>query len=148
MDTNYLLKFIVEKVPTFENPTLLDSEGVAYHYTSHWDKIQAFGKFLGAKIDEDLDRTQLTPISPPAKDDPGIVFAYENEAEAREEADGLDVVKIRYRKAVKAFHSHENDYMDFTDNYMIEKGYEGVIKRGPYATLLIISTDILSFERI
>lgn len=62
-------EFICNKIPKFQDIELLDTEGIAYHYTPHWDKIQAKGKFLVAKVAENLDSTQKNLISAPASPD-------------------------------------------------------------------------------
>lgn len=79
-------------IPTFQNLEIIEA-GIAYHYTSHYNKILELGKFLGAPIDKNLDKTQVTLISPPATNDPGVVFAYLDSSDAKEEGFGCDVVE-------------------------------------------------------
>lgn len=149
MDIYSLLQFIEGVVPTFQDIELIDQEGVAYHYTPHWNKIQESGRFLGADIGSNLDCTQSSIISAPALYDPGVVFAYEQVAEAREEGFDLDIIKITYRKALKAFHTQEN-YLDSMTDIEIGLLYPSseFKERDKLATILMLNTDIVAFEKI
>lgn len=122
--------FISESVPVFANLEII-GEGFAFHYTPNYNSIVSHGSFLGAPIDENLDQTQITLYSLPAIHDPGVVFAYLDENDAREEGfgDNMEIVKISFSAALKATHSQEAVWTDAP------------------ATILILTTDILNFEK-
>jgi len=101
-----LLKFIQEHIPTFADARIV-GPGKGYHYTSHFGSIKESGKFLGAPMDKNLDKTQVTWKSPPAKHDPGVVFAYPELRSAREEASGDPILEIEFLEAVLAVHVQE-----------------------------------------
>jgi len=105
MKVKELAEFIKKKVPNFQNLEIIEN-GVAYHYTKHWNEIKTMGRFLGAKIDEELDITQKLP-SVPAQHDPGVVFAYEDIKNAIEEGIGCEIIKLHYREAIKADQGQE-----------------------------------------
>ena len=94
-----LKDFVLNNIPIFKNVKIIKNS-VAYHYTSHYDKIEKSRKLLGTEIDKNLDRTQLTIPSKPATSDPGVVFAYLDEQEAREEGFGCDIIKIEFVNAL------------------------------------------------
>lgn len=128
MTAELLAEFIQINIPTFDNIKIL-GEGVAFHYTSHYDKIEANKKFLGAAIDINLDQTQITLPSPPATNDPGVVFAYIDEEEARAEGgEKCTIVNIRFNKAVQATHIQE-------------------ATMGAPDTILILTSDIVDFTK-
>jgi len=107
--------------------------GTAYHYSPHGAALVASGRFLGASVNEDIDRTQQSSVeSPPATDPQGVVFAYEDEADAREEGFGCEIFRIDYRRAVKAVHSQE----------------DALLAAAASRTVLIVAGDIERFESI
>lgn len=146
MTVHELLEYLIKNIPNFENPEII-SEGECYHYTPHWKKIEEQGKFKGAKINNDLDQTQSRGISIEAAELEGVVFTYEYINDAREEGNGLDIVKIRHKTAIKALHKGEYAL----DNLFIESakksGIEMPENNTPY-TLLILTSDISSFELV
>lgn len=146
MNISELLEHLIENVPNFENPEII-SEGECFHYTSHWEKIKELGKFKGAKIDADLDQTQTAVFSSEATESEGVVFAYSEINEAREEGNGLDIVKIRYKTAIKALHKGENALDCLFTDLANKSGIEMSKINTPY-TLLILTSDISSFELI
>lgn len=135
MSAEELKIFIETNIPTFQNLEIIEN-GTAYHYTSHYDKILELGKFLGAPIDENLDKTQITLISPPASSDPGVIFAYldisatkEEGSAAKEEGFNCDIIEINFSEAVKATHIQEASI-------------------GAPDTVLILNTDITYHKKI
>jgi hypothetical protein len=129
MDVEELLKFICSNIKTFASPTLIKN-GVAYHYTNHYDKIIDSDGFLGAPIDENLDKTQITIPSKPATHSPGVVFAYLDEAESRREGFGCDIIMIKFKEAISATHAQEASLGQVPN------------------TILILNTDIQCFEKL
>jgi hypothetical protein len=123
-----LATFIARNVPTFRVLEVV-GPGVGFHYTYYSDAIERSGRFFGAPIDEELDRTQFSLASVPAKHDPGVVFAYENFADAAEEGWGCEVYEIQYKKAVLASHMQEE-------------------LLGAPPTLLILTSEISSFKHL
>jgi hypothetical protein len=130
-------EFIRREVPTFGNISIL-GPGMAYHYTIHAELIESSGRFLGAALTMDLDRTQDPNVPRIATSDPGVVFAYRDIAEAAEEGDAAalaypgaspELFCIHYVAAVEATHLQE-------------------AQLGASPTLLIASIDIESFERL
>ncbi|NQS97057.1 MAG: hypothetical protein HQ591_01240 [candidate division Zixibacteria bacterium] len=103
MNAEKLKTFIKNKIPTFDNVGVI-GPGTAFHYTMHAEAILADGRFYGAPIDENLDKTQTSLVSKQAKADPGVVFAYELIEDAKEEGFGCKIFKIKYNKAVYAIH--------------------------------------------
>jgi hypothetical protein len=75
----------------------------------------------------------------------GVVFAYEDLNDAREEGFGLDIIRIRYREAIKALHKAEDALGDFTVEAANKSGIEMTKGNTPY-TILILTSDILTFE--
>jgi hypothetical protein len=135
MTAQELLTHIESSVKTFTNCKLRGA-GVAYHYTNHFAAIEARGGFLGAPIDSNLDKTQYKILSDPAAHDPGVVFAYENESDTREEGFGCDIVRIEFSAAVQALHSQEAEL----DRMSGETST-------PH-TILILNTDITGYRKI
>lgn len=127
MTSEELQDFIKTNIPTFDNFQIIEN-GIAYHYTSHFEKILAFGKFLGAPINNNLDQTQLTLVSKPATHDPGVVFAYLNIEDTKEEGFGCDVVEIEFKKALRATHTQEASI-------------------GAPDTILIMTSEIVKFTK-
>lgn len=84
---------------------------------------------MGAPIDKNLDKTQLSVISKPAAHDLGVVFAYEDLKAAKEEGFGCDIIELEFSKAVKARHKQEASL-------------------GAPQSLLILNTDITAFKKI
>lgn len=142
-----LYAFLIENVPNFAEPEILNSEGECYHYTAHWNKIQQSNIFKGAKINKDLDQTQNINYLGEAIETEGVVFAYENLKDAREEGFGLDIIKLRYKTAIKALHKAEDELGDFTVEEARKHGIEMPKNETP-KTLLILTSDILSFEHV
>lgn len=147
MDILKLSQYLIENIPNFNNPEIIDTEGECYHYTAHWDKIKASNKFNGAKINKDLDRTQMISYLGEAKEEEGIVFGYEKIDDAREEGFGLDIIKICYKKAIKTLHKGEKKLDDFMVNEALRNGIE-MEKQNTPETILILVTDIISFEYV
>lgn len=145
--------YLINNVPNFETPKIIE-EGECYHYTIHWDKIKKENKFKGAEINNNLDRTQRIKTNETAQYDIGIVFGYEKFDEAIFEGNNADIIKIRYKKAISSLHKAEADsdaiinqakaeghkitqkFIDMVKNYKTPK------------TILILTTDIISFEFI
>ncbi len=144
MNTIELLEHIKQAVKNFKDPKIIES-GRAYHYTSNWDLIKSTGKFLGAPIDENLDHTQSSLKSPPASNDPGVVFCYEEYEEAKEEGMGSQMIEIQFESAIKAMHGQESDLGDLTNAFLSDLGAEVQLNHTPY-TLLILTTCIKSFR--
>lgn len=128
MTVEKLKDFIVSNIRTFEDVEIM-GEGVAFHYTKHFDKIESLGNFLGAEIDNNLDQTQLKLTSDPATHSPGVVFAYLDEGDSREEGFGCDIVEVEFKGAVKATHGQEKTL-------------------GAPPTILILNTDIIRFTKL
>ncbi|MDA9554919.1 hypothetical protein N9R54_01675 [Pelobium sp.] len=147
MNASELYSFLIKEVPNFENPEIILDEGECYHYTPHWQKIKEQNKFKGAKIDCNLDQTQMINYLGEATELEGVVFAYEDLNDAREEGFGLDIIKIRYRAAIKALHKAEDALGDFTVEAANKLGIE-MTKGNTRYTILILTSDILTFEFI
>jgi hypothetical protein len=128
MTTEELQDFIKTNIPTFDNFQIIEN-GIAYHYTSHLEKILGMGRLLGAPINIDLDQTQMTLVSKPATHDPGVVFGYLNIEDSKEEGFGCDIVKIEFRKALQVTHIQEASI-------------------GAPDTILILTSEILKFMTI
>ena len=126
MSVEELSEFISQNINTFSNLKII-GKGVAYHYTSHLDKIKKSGKILGAPIDINLDQTQITYPSRPATIDPGVVFAYLEEKDAREEGFNCDILEIEFNRAIRATHIQE-------------------AALGAPDTILILNTDIKTYK--
>lgn len=146
MNISELLEYLTQKVPNFENPEIL-FDGECYHYTPHWHKIKEQNKFKGAKINADLDQTQTSVISNEATESEGVVFAYEDINDSREEGFGLDIVKIRYKTAIKALHKGEKALGNLSIDEAKKLGGEMPENNTPL-TLLILTSDISSFELV
>ncbi|MFC1574855.1 hypothetical protein ACFL3Z_02125 [Gemmatimonadota bacterium] len=106
MTAKEIADFLRAQVPTFQDIEVL-STGRAFHYTPHADRIEAFGRFLGAPLTVNIDRTQDRPESPQATSDPGVVFAYAALSDAVEEGFNTEIFEISYQSAVRATHSQE-----------------------------------------
>lgn len=145
MNTSDLYNFLIKEVPNFENPEIIFSEGECYHYTPHWQKIKKHNKFKGAKIDSNLDQTQKISYLGEATELEGVVFAYEDLIDACEEGFSLDIIKIRYRFAIKELHKAENDLSKFMVEAANREGIKMTKVNTPY-TILILTSDILTFE--
>lgn len=147
MDVKKLKEFLIKKVPNFSNPKIHLTEGECFHYTHHWDKINSLNKFKGAKINEDLDQTQNINFEAEASEDIGVVFAYENIKDAREEGFGLDIIKIKYKNAISCVHKAEDNLGKYTSEMARSLGIDfGETNTPP--TFLILTSDIISFEFI
>lgn len=142
-----LKDFIIENIPNFDTPEILVTEGECFHYSNHWDKIQTSNKFKGAKIDKELDQTQNIDYLGEAKEDVGVVFAYENLQDARDEGFGLDIIKIKYSTAIKAMHKAEFELGEATKKAALAQGIDMSHVNTPH-TILLLTTDIISFEYI
>lgn len=146
MNTEELLEYLKQEVKTFINLEIIE-EGIAYHYTNHFSKIEKDKKFLGAEINKNLDKTQQELISKPATNDPGVVFAYENLEDAIEEGFDCDIIEIKYKKAISANHTQENELGNMVNSFLTQLGdsdnFEEDLK-----TILIINTEIISFQII
>lgn len=142
-----LKDFILKNVPNFIEVENLESEGECFHYTNHWSKIQKSKKFKGAKIDSDLDQTQNIEHLGEAKEDEGVVFAYEKLQDARDEGFGLDIIKIKFRKALKAMHKAEFELGNLAKQEALKKGVDLGDINTPQ-TIMILATDIISFEYV
>lgn len=145
--------YLVNNVPNFETPQIIE-EGECYHYTIHWGKIKKENKFKGAEINNNLDRTQRIDINATAKYDIGIVFGYEKFNEAKFEGENADIIKIRYKKAISSLHKAEADSYAIINQakakgYKITKEFIDKVKNYKKPkTILILTTDIISFEII
>ncbi len=106
MTSQELAEFIQTAISTFTDVELLGA-GKAYHYTNHAAAIVQSGRFLGAPIDAELDKTQNHLVSPPATADPGVVFAYEQFEVAKEEGFGCKIIEVNFSSAVRATHVQE-----------------------------------------
>jgi len=137
MNSNELKIFIENKIPTFTDVKLLDGAGFAYHYTPHKDKIIKSGKFLGAPIDINLDKTYEKIDPEPAKHDPGVVFGYPNLEITKKlgKYGKCDFFEIEYKSAVSAIHDHER-----------KLGEIAGIETPP--TICILTNDIIGFRII
>lgn len=146
MEVAELLEFLVKNVPNFENPELVEQEGECYHYTENWKSIKMDGTFKGAPVNEDLDRTQNMNFD---LVDSGVVFGYDSIKDAQDEGLGFEIVKIRYRKAIRALHKAEDRLGEFFANAAIETPMEGLLySSGAPPTLLILTEDIIDFELV
>ena len=56
MTPQEVLEYIIENVPVFEEAEII-GEGVAFHYTSHADKIEDAQGFLGVGLGPEIERT-------------------------------------------------------------------------------------------
>ncbi len=149
MEAEELLEFLIDNVPNFVEPELIDEEGECYHYTGNWELIQVDEAFKGAPINNDLDQTQQALVSPPATDENGVVFAYDNLSDAKDEGIGLDIVKITYRKAIRALHESEDSLDESFINATKGTSLEGFLDmNGAPPTLLILVADIIRFELV
>ena len=128
MKVTELKNFVLNNVHTFDHLKIIKN-GVAYHYTSYYDKIEKAGRFLGAPIDKNLDQTQLTIPSKQATCTPGVVFAYLDKKDAEEEGFDCDIIEIEFCNALQATHVQE-------------------VTLGAPDTILIINTDIKKFKKI
>ena len=113
--------------------------GSAFHYTVNGNAIDASGRFLGAPIDCNLDKTQLALQSPPATCDPGVVYAYLKVSDSVEEGFNCDIYEIQFREAVSAIHSQEQSMAAMNPDFEAE-AYP--------ATIMILSSDIVNFKRL
>jgi len=147
MNIGDLKEFLINYVPNFEEPEILDNEGECYHYTPHWEKIKTINRFKDAKINSDLDQTQKLHYLAEATETIGVVFAYEYIEDAREEGFGFDIIKIRYRVAISALHKAEDFLSDYTRKLALEQRIDMEESITP-KTLLILTSDILSFDWI
>jgi len=86
----------------FKNPKIVGA-GEAFHYTPHGDKIRRTGRFFGIPVDRLLHATQKHPVSVPATDPNGVVYAYQRMAAALEEGLDFEIFKLKYRCAITAF---------------------------------------------
>ena len=147
MSTEELLEYLKKEVQTFTELEIVEN-GIAYHYTNHFDKIEKIGRFLGAEINSNLDKTQNTLVSKPATSNPGVVFAYENLSDAEEEGFGCDIIEIEYKKAILANHSQENS-LDSITNLLLEKlGESQDLHSENLKTVLILNTQIISYKKV
>jgi hypothetical protein len=138
MTATQLKEFIEARVPTYKEVKVLGA-GSAFHYTSNGDAIDASDKFLGAPIDDNLDRTQLALQSPPATCDPGVVYGYLKLSDSLEEGFGCDIFEIQFREAVSAIHSQEQSQAAMNPDF-VAADYP--------ATILILTSDIIDFKRL
>lgn len=147
MTTIDFKEFIEKNVPNFIELEILEEKGECYHYSNHWNSIQKSGYFKGAKIDKNLDQTQKINHLGKAKDDKGVVFAYEHLKDARDEGFGLDIIKIKYKKALKSLHKAEFELGNLTKQMALENGIDLGEINTPH-TIMILTTNIISFEYI
>ncbi len=146
MEPEELLEYLTESVPNFLNPELIEHEGECFHYTENWRVIEAEGVFKGAPVNQELDQTQNVEFE---LVDDGVVFGYDNLEDAREEGYGCSIVKIRYRKAIRALHESENNLGDLFAEAAVGTEMEGLLDTGGAPpTLLILAADILDFELV
>ena len=138
MTATQLREFIESRVQTYTDVKVLGA-GSAFHYTANADAIDATGKFFGAPIDENLDKTQITLHSPMAKSDPGVVYGYLKLSDSMEEGFGCEIYEIRYHEAVSAIHSQEKVLSAMSSG--------GEVTDYP-ATILILTSDIIDFKRL
>lgn len=103
MNTEEFLIFIKKYVPTFNNPRIV-GKGFAFHYTNHYELIEANKKLKGHPINQNIDKTQVTIPSKLATDENGVVFAYQDIEDAKEEGFGCDIIRIEYNSAIIATH--------------------------------------------
>lgn len=137
MNAEDIAVYVKQQVPVFEDVEIV-GPGIAYHYTCHADAIGASGGFFGAPLNPDLDRSQDPNETRPASSDPGVVFAYEELAEAASEGASAEHVwkgriselfEIQFSSAVRAQHSQEKHLL------------------AP-PSLLISSREIIGFKRL
>lgn len=145
MTTEELLYFLKQNVNGFTDSRIVRND-FCYHYTSHWDSINNIG-FLGAPIDENLDKTQNETYSPPAESNPGVVFAYENINDARDEGFGCDIIKIKYKSAISATHTQEEQLSNLTNDSLKKIGIEPDVSPHP-KTILILNNEIIGFNKV
>ena len=126
MTTAELANFINMNIPTFIGIELLET-GKAYHYTPNSDAIFESGRFLGAPINNQLDKTQTQLYSPPAVSDPGVVFAYEQFEATNTEGFNCKIIEVRYATAIRAKHSQEAEL-------------------GAPPTVIMLNTEITGFK--
>ena len=146
-----LIDYLLSNVPNFQNPEIIEN-GECYHYTPHWDIIQNDGRFKGAPIDANLDITQnVSGINTPATEENGVVFGYENIEHVKEEGPGLQIVKIKYKKAISASQNAENSDDEMWESALKEAGSDidpSIFKSERKNTILILAEDIIEFEPI
>ena len=107
-----LASYLAADVPIFGPPTLLVS-GVAYHYTTHWEKIRRTNKLYGAPITPNLAQTQTEPgCSPPATCKEGVIFAYLSLKKTRQEGATQQIVKIHFLSALSAMQTQEEALLE------------------------------------
>lgn len=148
MTTEELLKYLNTNVPNFKNPEIISS-GVAYHYTSHADIIISTNQILGVPLNKDLDRTQQSLKSKPATNNPGVVFAYEDIEDAKEEGFGCSILKIEFNSAIKVMHGQESDLSSSTNDLMKSMGLDIDLDLNEHPhTLIILNTEIEKIELI
>ena len=136
-----LSDFIRKNVPVFSVMREMEG-GSAFHYTSQRAGIERTKMFLGAEVNADLDHTQVALVSPPAKHDPGVVFAYENLIDSAEEGDKCDIIEVEYTGALLAMHTQESALGDLLAVHTQESGHSTP------PTLLIINRDITRFRYV
>lgn len=146
MDIYQLKHYLIESVPNFSNPEVIDTEGEYFHYTPHWELIKSDGQFKGALINENLDCTQDAIVSKPAVEKLGVVFAYENFKNAKEEGFGCDIVKIRSSKAIRTMQSQENLLGELTKKILQDSFNDDNTKVSTPPTILILTSDIIDFN--
>lgn len=148
MTTEELFDYITKEVPNFINPEII-GPGVAYHYTSHADKIISTNQFLGAPINKDLDRTQQSLQSIPATNSPGVVFAYKDFKDAKEEGFGCSIFKIEFISAIRAMHGQESELSSSTSDLIKSMGLDINLELNEHPnTLIILNTEIEKIELI
>jgi len=138
MTAGQLKEFIEARVPTYTDVQALGA-GSAFHYTANADAIDATGKFFGAPLDGNLDKTQITLHSPPATCDLGAVYAYLKLSDSVEEGFGCEIYEIRFHEAVSAIHSQEKALSAMNPDF-VAADYP--------ATILILTSDIIDFKRL
>ena len=138
MTATELKEFLEARVPTYTDVKVLGA-GTAFHYTANGDTIDASGKFFGAPIDENLDKTQEIIPSPAATCDPGVVYGYLRLGDSVEEGFDCDIYEIRFREAVSAIHSQERDMAALNPDF-VAADYP--------ATIMILTSGIVEFRRL
>lgn len=138
MTATELKEFLGARVPTYADVKVLGA-GSAFHYTANSDAIDATGKFFGAPIDENLDKTQEIIPSPAATCDPGVVYGYLKLSDSVEEGFDCDIYEIRFCEAVSAIHSQEREMAAMNPDF-VAADYP--------ATVLILTSDIVEFRRL
>ncbi len=145
MTTEELLTYLTNYVPNFLTPEVIEGPFECYHYTSNLKAIIQEG-FKGAPINEDLDQTQN--VGSPVVDG-GVVFAYENLQDAKDEGYGCDILKILCKRAIKTLHSAEDNLGQMMSDALASQGmaFEPGENETPL-TLLILTQDIISYELV